>query len=283
MTERIAEKVSLENRLRVALDRDEFVLHYQPKVETETGKIVGLEALIRWQSPDLGLVPPMQFIPLMEETGLILPVGSWALKRAALDYRRFAELGLAARVAVNVSPIQLRHRDFVESVKHAVFDANGATGIDLEITESLIMENIEAGIQKLIALRALGVNIAVDDFGTGYSSLAYLARLPLQALKIDRSFVVAMLSDADTMAVVSTVISLAHSLKLRVVAEGVDSEEQVTVLRALRCDEMQGYLFSKPVPFEAAAVLLRNGLEAPGFAPRAPRRPRGDARSSSRR
>jgi diguanylate cyclase (GGDEF)-like protein len=261
MNERIAEKVALESKLRVALDRDEFVLHYQPKVDSISGRIVGLEALIRWQSPEAGLVPPMQFIPLMEETGLILPVGSWALRRASLDYRRFLELGLAPPpIAVNVSPIQLRQRDFVNTLKQAVVDGDKPTGIDLEITESLIMEDFEAGIEKLTSARVLGVNIAIDDFGIGYSSLRYLARLPLQALKIDRSFIVSMLDRPDTMTVVSTVISLAHALKLKVVAEGVDSEDQVEVLRSLHCDQMQGYLFSRPVPFDAMAVLLRNGI-----------------------
>ena len=276
MTERIAEKVALENELRLALDRDEFVLHYQPKVDSGTGRIVGLEALIRWQSPAAGLAPPAHFIPLMEETGLIVPVGSWALKRASLDYRRFAALGLAAPIAVNVSPIQLRQRDFVDSLRQAVANGAGPAGIDLEITESLIMQDIEACIEKLTAVRALGANIAIDDFGTGYSSLAYLARLPLQALKVDRSFIAAMLDDSDTMAVVSTVISLAHSLGLKVIAEGVDSEGQASVLRSLHCDQMQGFLFSRPVPFEAMAALLRKGIGA--AAPGAGRRP-GPARS----
>src|SRR5262249_41920368 len=156
--------------------------------------------------------------PLMEETGLILPVGAWALARASRDFHRFAELGLAApRIAVNVSPIQLRRRDFVDSLKHAVADGGETAGIDLEITESLIMEDIEAGVEKLRTVRALGVNIAIDDFGIGYSSLAYLTRLPLHSLKIDRSFIVAMLEKPETMALVATVISLAHSLKLKVV------------------------------------------------------------------
>jgi EAL domain-containing protein (putative c-di-GMP-specific phosphodiesterase class I) len=253
--------VSLENGLRLALERDEFVLYYQPQVESGARRILGLEALIRWRSPEQGLVPPMQFIPLMEETGLILPVGAWALEHASLDYHRFAALGLPAlRIAVNVSPIQLRQRDFVDSLRRAIADGRGSTGIDLEITESVIMEDIQASIEKLTSVRALGVNIAIDDFGTGYSSLAYLARLPLQSLKIDRSFIVSMLDDPDTMAVVSAVISLAHSLKLKVVAEGVDSEDQASALLRLRCDEMQGYLFSEPVPFEAMAALLKTGI-----------------------
>ena len=281
MSERIAERLSLENKLRLALDRDEFVLHYQPKLDSETLRIVGVEALIRWQSPELGLVPPMQFIPFMEETGLILPAGSWALKRASLDYRRLAELGLAApRIAVNVSPIQLRQRDFVASLQRAIADGGAPTGIDLEITESLIMEDIEASIAKLTAVHALGMNIAIDDFGTGYSSLAYLARLPLQALKIDRSFIITMLDKRDTMAVVSTIISLAHSLEIKVIAEGVDSEDQAAVLRGLRCDQMQGYLFSRPVPFEALGALLRSGVPALKF-PSGPARRRSPRRSAS--
>ncbi|MEK7717427.1 MAG: EAL domain-containing protein, partial [Pseudomonadota bacterium] len=257
MTEKTAEKLTLENRLRQALEKSEFVLHYQPKVDLESRRIVGVEALIRWQSPELGLVPPMKFIPLMEETGLILPVGSWALKRASHDHRSWVNQGLKApRVAVNVSPIQLRQRDFVGGVEQAIIEGVAPTGIDLEITESLIMEDIQGNIEKLKAVRQLGVQIAIDDFGTGYSSLGYLAKLPVQLLKIDRSFIITMLNDPNHMTLVQTIISLAHSLKLKVVAEGVDSEEQAKLLRLLRCDEMQGYLFSKPLPFEQMTALL---------------------------
>jgi diguanylate cyclase (GGDEF)-like protein len=263
MTEQVAGQLALENKLRQALENDEFVLHYQPKVDLETRDIVGVEALIRWQSPELGLVPPMKFIPLMEATGMILQAGTWALKRASLDHRKWAEQGLAApRVAVNVSPIQLRQRDFVASVQAAVADGIAPTAIDLEITESLIMEDVQGSIEKLKAVRALGMNIAIDDFGTGYSSLGYLAKLPVQSLKIDRSFIVTMLNDPDTMTLVSTIVSLAHSLRRKVVAEGVDEEEQAKMLRLLRCDELQGYLFSKPLPFEAMTALLRQGKKA---------------------
>src|SRR6185295_14845861 len=200
-----------------------------------------------------------KFIPLLEETGLILQVGSWALKQASLDHRKWVEQGIKApRVAVNVSPIQLRQRDFVAAVERAIMEGVAPTGIDLEITESLIMEDVQGSIEKLKTVRNLGVRIAIDDFGTGYSSLGYLAKLPVQTLKIDRSFVITMLGDPDTMTLVSTIISLAHSLRLKVVAEGVDAEEQAEVLRLLRCDEMQGYLFSKPLPFdELTAMLLR--------------------------
>ncbi len=258
MTERVAGQLSLENKLRLALEKEEFVLHYQPKVDLETRAIVGVEALIRWQSPELGLVPPIKFIPLMEETGLILEAGTWALKQAALDHRKWFDLGLKPpRVAVNVSPIQLRQRDFVDSVERAIIEGIAPTGIDLEITESLIMEDVQGSIGKLKAVRDLGVCIAIDDFGTGYSSLGYLAKLPVQTLKIDRSFIITMLNDPDTMTLVQTIISLAHSLRLKVVAEGVDKEEQAKMLRLLRCEEMQGYLFSKPIPFEAMTALLK--------------------------
>ncbi|TMH27469.1 MAG: EAL domain-containing protein, partial [Betaproteobacteria bacterium] len=260
MTARIAEKLALENRLRQALEKDEFVLHYQPKVDIEARTVMGMEALIRWQSPELGLVPPLQFIPLLEETGLILPVGAWALRRAALDHRAWVEAGLKPpRVAVNVSAIQLRQRDFVEAVERSAADGVSPPAIELELTESLVMEDIEASIDKLTALRRLGIGIAIDDFGTGYSSLFYLARLPVEALKIDRSFVATMVQDPSTMTLVETMISLAHSLRLKVIAEGVETEEQATILRRLRCDQMQGYLFSRPIAREQMAALLASG------------------------
>ena len=235
------------------------MLHYQPKVDLESKRIVGVEALIRWQSPELGLVPPMQFIPLLEETGLILQVGAWALQRAALDHREWFEAGRdPPRVAVNASAIQLRQRDFVRVLSQAIGVGVSPTCVDLEITESLMMDDIEGNISKLAQVRELGLGIAIDDFGTGYSSLAYLGKLPVQMLKIDRSFIITMLKDTDTMRMVSTIISLAHSLRLAVVAEGVDSDEQAKILRLLRCDQMQGYLFSRPLPkLELVQLLLR--------------------------
>jgi diguanylate cyclase (GGDEF)-like protein/PAS domain S-box-containing protein len=258
MTEKVGEKLSLENKLRLALERDEFVLHYQPKVDLKTRRIEGVEALIRWQSPGLGLVPPLEFIPLMEETGMILEAGAWAMRRAVLDHRDWVKQGVAApRISVNVSAIQLRKRDFVQTVKAALAGGARPVGLDLEITESLIMEAIEENIAKLAAIRDLGIDIAVDDFGTGYSSLRYLAKLPVQTLKIDRSFIITMLKDANTMTLVSTVISLAHSLGLIVVAEGVESEDQAKVLLKLKCNQIQGYLISRPVPKETLLVLLK--------------------------
>jgi PAS domain S-box-containing protein/diguanylate cyclase (GGDEF)-like protein len=257
MTERIGETLALENKLRQALEKEQFVLHYQPQVDTVTRRIEGVEALIRWQSPELGLVPPLQFIPLLEETGLILEVGAWALRRAVLDHRIWMERDLPApRIAVNVSPIQLRKRDFVATIEEAMRLGAVPAGIDLEITESLVMEDIEASMKKLEAVRVLGVSIAIDDFGTGYSSLAYLAKLPVHSLKIDRSFIITMLKDPAIMTLVSTIISLAHSFGLKVVAEGVDAEDQAAVLKRLGCDGMQGFLFSKPVSFDEMTVLL---------------------------
>lgn len=261
MTARVSQKLSLENKLRQALENDEFVLHYQPKIHLESRTLSGAEALIRWQSPELGLVPPMQFIPLMEETGLILEAGVWALKQAVRDQIKWRKDGLAApRVAVNVSAIQLRERKFVEVLQAAIRAGGMPPAIDLEITESLVMEDIESNIARLRQVRALGIGVAIDDFGTGHSSLAYLAKLPVDALKIDRSFIITMSKDSDTMTLVETIVSLAHSLKLKVVAEGVDSEDQAAVLRRLRCDQLQGYLFSKPLPPEQfAGLLARNG------------------------
>ncbi len=265
ISERIAERLSMETRLRRALENEEFVLHYQPKVDLETRKLEGVEALIRWQSPELGLVPPDKFITLMEETGMIVDVGAWVLRRASLDHAVWLERGLRApRIAVNVSTVQLRRADFVNVVRDAIapgmmetLDFDGRrTGIDIEVTESLLVEGAEANIEKLRAIRDLGIGIAIDDFGTGYSSLSYLTRLPVESLKIDRSFTMAMLDDPGVMTLVSTMITLAHSLKLNVIAEGVESEEQAKILRLLRCDQMQGYLISKPLPFEAVTQLF---------------------------
>ena len=259
MTEKVGERLKLETKLRQALEREEFVLHYQPKVDTATRRTAGVEALIRWQSPEMGLVPPMQFIPLLEDTGLILEVGVWALNRAVLDHREWIERGFdAPRIAVNVSPIQLRRPEFVEVVRKAVQHMT-PSGLDLEITESLVMTDIERTMEKLEAVRMLGLGIAIDDFGTGYSSLGYLAKLPVESLKIDRSFIITMLKDPHTMTLVSTIVSLAHSLSLKVVAEGVDAEEQAAVLKRLGCDQMQGYLFSKPLPFDDVTALLGRG------------------------
>ncbi|HSV52779.1 MAG TPA: EAL domain-containing protein [Burkholderiaceae bacterium] len=252
MTANVAGKLTLENQLRQALDKEEFVLHYQPKLNIVSGKITGAEALIRWNDPRTGLVPPGHFIPLLEETGLIYEVGRWALHQALADYLRWRAAGLGAvRIAVNVSPLQLRNRGFIAEVEQAIgIDAHAAAGLELEITESLLMEDVKHSIASLQTIRAMGATIAIDDFGTGFSSLSYLSKLPADTLKIDRSFVIGMTGTPEGLALVSTIINLAHSLKLKVVAEGVETEEQSHLLRLLDCDELQGYLFSRPVPGE---------------------------------
>jgi diguanylate cyclase (GGDEF)-like protein len=252
MTAAVAGKLTLENQLRQALDKGEFVLHYQPKVNLASGKMTSAEALIRWNDPRTGLVPPGRFIPVLEETGLIYEVGRWALHQAIADYLRWRAAGLpAVRIAVNVSPLQLRHRGFIAEIEQAIgIDTQAAAGLELEITENLIMEDVKHSIASLQAIRAMGVTIAIDDFGTGFSSLSYLAKLPVDTLKIDRSFVIDMTAGPQGLALVSTIINLAHALKLKVVAEGVETEEQARLLRLLNCDEMQGFLFGKPVSVE---------------------------------
>jgi diguanylate cyclase (GGDEF)-like protein len=252
MTHAGADKLALENQLRAALDNAEFELYYQPKVNLVSGKMTSAEALIRWNDPRTGLVPPGQFIPILEETGLIHEVGRWALRQAIKDYLGWRAAGLpVVRIAVNVSPLQLRDRGFIDEVRQAIsIDAHAAAGLELEITESLIMENVQHSIASLRALRGMGISIAIDDFGTGFSSLSYLSKFPVDTLKIDRAFVIEMTESAQGLALVSTIINLAHALKLKVVAEGVETEAQAGLLRGLDCDEMQGYLFSKPVPGE---------------------------------
>jgi len=260
MNSRVAVNLVLENKLRSALERREFVLYYQPKVDLDSGRVVGLEALIRWNDRDQGLVHPLTFIPLLEETGLILEVGAWVLQQAATDYRALSEaVADCPRIAVNVSPLQLRQNDFAAAVGAAVRTDGHALGLDIEITESVVMDHIENNIAKLKAIRDMGVGIAIDDFGTGYSSLAYISRLPVNTLKIDRSFVHTMARNAEDQSIVSSIISLAHSLRLKVVAEGVETQEQRALLRSLGCDEMQGFLLAPPVPIGRIRDLLRAG------------------------
>ncbi|HEY4158310.1 MAG TPA: EAL domain-containing protein [Polyangiaceae bacterium] len=258
MNERVREKLTLETKLRRAIEQDEFLLHYQPKVNLKSGRVVGLEALIRWQDPSEGLVPPGRFIPVLEETGLILDVGRWVMMRAAAQYTAWVEQGLTPpRIAVNVSAIQLGQRDFVRSVEQvaAEYPLLGA-GLDLEITESVLIEDLNNNIEKLRAVKEQGPRVAIDDFGTGYSSLGYLSRLPIDALKVDRSFVIRMAEDSQDMAIVTTIISLAHALDLTVIAEGVETANQAHLLRLLRCDQIQGYLVAKPLPAEQVLPLL---------------------------
>jgi EAL domain-containing protein (putative c-di-GMP-specific phosphodiesterase class I) len=265
MDEAVSGKLNLENQLRQALDKEQFVLYYQPKVHLASGLITGAEALIRWNHPDTGLVPPALFIPLLEETGQIQEVGRWVLRKAVEDYLRWRAAGLAAvRISVNVSPVQLHDRNFVRDVAQAIaVSPLAAAGLELEITESVIMEDIQYNIDCLRAIRDMGVTIAVDDFGTGFSSLSYLAKLPVNTLKIDQSFVTDLTDAPERQVLVTAIIKLAHALKLNVVAEGVETEQQAVVLRSLECDEMQGYFYGKPVSteiFEARFLSAGPGL-----------------------
>jgi diguanylate cyclase (GGDEF)-like protein len=264
MNAKALDMLMTEQKLREALEHGEFVLHYQPKINLASGRLTGAEALIRWNDPRTGLVPPDQFIPILEETGLIHEVGRWAVRQAIGDYLRWRAAGLpVVRIAVNLSPMQLRHRGFIDEIGQAIgVDPDAADALELEITESLIMDDVKLSIASLQAIRGMGATIAIDDFGTGFSSLSYLARLPVDTLKIDRSFIVDMTSGTQGQALVSTIINLARSLKLKVVAEGVETEEQQQLLLRLGCDEMQGYLFSKAVPaglFEAQFLARHAG------------------------
>lgn len=254
---RAAEALSLESKLRGAIDRSEFVLHYQPKVAIADRRITGLEALIRWRDPDQAtLVPPDQFIPVLEESGLIGTVGQWALVQALTEQAQWASQGLLPpRMAVNVSPLQLRRLDFATGIAQLVIDRPSAE-LELEITESVIMDDVERNIVALTEVRRAGVTVSIDDFGTGYCSLSYVARLPATSLKIDRSFIVGMTSGPEGLAIVSSIIALAHALRLTVVAEGVETEEQARLLHLLGCDEAQGFLFYRPMPASEIGGLL---------------------------
>jgi EAL domain-containing protein (putative c-di-GMP-specific phosphodiesterase class I) len=246
---RAASRADVERDLRDALARSEFELFLQPKFNAATRCLTGAEALIRWRHPSRGLVSPAEFIPVLEETGMIIAVGSWVRRQALAiwdDWRDKGHHGL--RLAVNVSARELRHVGFVDDCAALLSAHAGRHGLDIEITESMVMDDIDKSIQALQGLRDLGCKIAIDDFGTGYSSLNYLSRLPADTLKVDQSFTAALATSADTVALVSNIIALAHSLGLTVVAEGVEEEEQAKLLRLLRCDELQGYHLGRPMP-----------------------------------
>jgi diguanylate cyclase (GGDEF)-like protein/PAS domain S-box-containing protein len=266
MNERVAERLALESRLRRAIENEEFVLHYQPKLELKSGRIVGLEALIRWQDPQQGLIPPNAFIPVLEETGLILDVGRWVYRAAAQQHIRWQDQGLAPPpIAVNVSSLELGQSDFLRELEHARNDHPRADcGVELEITESVLMDDLQGNIDKLRSVRERGLRVAIDDFGTGYSSLGYLSRLPIDALKVDRSFVTRMTEDPQDMTIVMMIISLAHALDLKVIAEGPETVQQAQLLRLLKCDQIQGYVVARPQPAEQVAALLGKTLS---FAP----------------
>lgn len=266
MNERALERMDLERSLRTALDRDEFVLYYQPQVDIRTGCIVGMEALIRWEHPRLGLLTPGRFVGLAEETGLIVPIGDWVLRTACAQVREWLDQGLPQiPVAVNISARQFQHHDPVAAVRRALEETRlDPEFLELELTESVLMNDATMAAESLLALKRLGTRISIDDFGTGYSSLAYLTRFPLEKLKIDRAFIQTITLDRQDRAVTSAIIALAHSLDLKPVAEGVETVEQLNTLRALNCDRIQGYFFSKPLTPSAATRLLVSRQERSG-------------------
>ena len=259
MNEQALERLRIEGDLRSALENNEFVLHYQPKVDLASGRVVGSEALIRWQHPLLGMVSPARFIGLAEETGLILPIGAWVLRTACAQCRQWQLDGHdGIGVSVNLSVGQFLQKDLVSSIGDVLADTGlPPASLELELTESLMMTDVEHAIGILNGLKELGVRLSIDDFGTGYSSLAYLKRFPIDVLKIDKSFVRDITSDADDAAITASIISLARHLKLKVIAEGVETDEQLDYLRHYGCDEIQGYLFSPPVAADRFEQILR--------------------------
>ncbi|MFZ5555650.1 MAG: bifunctional diguanylate cyclase/phosphodiesterase [Pseudomonadota bacterium] len=254
LNERVLERISLENSLRRALENEEFLLHYQPQVSLEDGHVVGFEALIRWHQPGQGMVPPGRFIPVAEDSGLIVPIGAWVLRSACRQCRQWQEAGSApVPVAVNISAVQFRQPDFVDTVREALAGtALDPEFLELEFTESVVMDRSEQVLRKLRQLRALGVQVSIDDFGTGYSSLSYLRQFPIDKLKIDQSFTRDLGSGADSQPIVSAIIAMARSLGLEVIAEGVETRAQLELLRRHGCGQGQGYLFARPMPADAA-------------------------------
>ncbi|RLL52254.1 EAL domain-containing protein [Mariprofundus sp. EBB-1] len=257
-------RLSLESEMRKAIEREEFVLHYQPQINTNNGRVVGMEALIRWQHPVRGMVAPYHFISVAEETGMIVPIGDWVLLEACRQNRAWHDGGLKnLKVAVNLSARQFSDRHLLEKVENAL----QVSGLDvelleLEITESVIMKDIEGTIALLEKLAAMGLTLAIDDFGTGYSSLSYLKRFPINKLKIDKSFIDDVMTNEDDATIAEAIIGLSHNLKLDVICEGVEDEDQFNWLQARSCNEIQGYYFSKPLPADAfeAFVRERNAL-----------------------
>jgi diguanylate cyclase (GGDEF)-like protein len=259
MNRRATERLVLENSLRLAIDREELFLQYQPQVNIASGRVIGLEALVRWQHPELGLVMPDKFIQVAESSGLIVSIGEWVLRTACSQIRKWQDEGFpVVPVAVNVSAVQFRHKDFRELVKRVLFETEIAPHyIELELTESLLLSNADMTFDVLQDLKEMGVKLVIDDFGTGYSSLSYLRHFPVTKIKIDRSFIRDIELNSDAAAITTTIISMAKSLNLKVIAEGVENEAQLTFLREHGCGEFQGFYFSRPLDVKNVASLLR--------------------------
>lgn len=258
MNDKALERLALEQSLRLAIEREEFVLHYQPRVDMKSGRVIGMEALVRWQHPDLGLIYPDEFIPVAEETGLIEGLGRWVLQTACAQNRRWQDEGLPRiTVAVNFSARQFQHKHPVDLVRRAL-DKSGLAPdcLEIELTESAVMQDAAVALETLSELREIGVAVAIDDFGMGQSSLSYLKRFPITTLKIDKTFVRTLLVDPKDAAITEAIIAMAHSLRLRACAEGVETPQQLEFLRQQGCDEVQGYVFSPPLPVDRATELL---------------------------
>ncbi|HOW59481.1 MAG TPA: EAL domain-containing protein [Candidatus Omnitrophota bacterium] len=261
MSNKSLERLVIENSLRRALERNEFCLFYQPQFDLRVGKVTGVEALLRWKHPDLGFVPPMQFIEIAEETGLIHPIGEWVLRNACEQKKEWNKMGFSSlRVAVNLSARQFHYVNLLELVRNVLASVHlKPEDLELELTESTIMSFLEETTTTLDKLKEMGIRISIDDFGTGYSSLMYLKTFPINTIKIDKSFVRDVTLDSDDRAITNAIISMAHSLKLDVVAEGVETMEQLELLKSQNCDIIQGFLFSKPIPADEVIALISNG------------------------
>ncbi|TMH51070.1 MAG: EAL domain-containing protein, partial [Betaproteobacteria bacterium] len=264
MNDHLSARIAKETRLQGALERNEFILHYEPKVEINTGRITGMEALIRWQHPELGLLPPLEFIGHAEDSGLIVPIGAWVL-RIGCAYNQTLQSRVAAplTVSVNLSARQFEDKHLLREIERALSEsALKPNCLELEITESMVMRDTQSSKKILDGIKSMGIRLAIDDFGTGYSSLASIKRFPFDCIKIDRSFIKDIPQDPDDVAITQAIIAMAHSLRLKVIAEGVETQEQLDFLTEHGCHEFQGYFFRRPQPAEEFSKLLRDNAGA---------------------